>query len=141
MVLKPKEIPQNSSALSRDLPPPHCISKSDIDKLKNSADENDDANLNEEQCSTDDANLSDDANSEELSLTSVDGSTSEINAEELSLKRIVFKSESNSVELPENKSVSKSESSLNDCSFSFDLESEALSPQEQADCEKVVLFL
>ena len=129
MVLKPKETPKIkespfASAPPRDLPPSFenstdNISKSDIDKLKGSAN---DTSLNEEESLTDDANLTDDTNSEELSLTRT-ANKSERNSEELSLNRI----------------ASKSESSLNDCSFSFDLESETSSPQEQADCAKVFL--
>ena len=133
MVLKPKEIPKNkesplaSSALPSDLLLPfknrtESISKSDFDKPKSLANVINNASLNEEESLTDDANLSGDANSEELSLSSVSGSKSEINSEELSEKKSVF----------------KSESSLNDCSFSIDLKSEAPSPQEQPDCEKVV---
>ena len=143
MVLKPKEIPKNqesplASDPLQDLVPPFkngndCISKSDpgnCEKPKSLANLTNDTNQNRvKENSTDDANLSYNTKSEELSLNSNSGSKSLSNFEEISENRSLSKSDS------------KSESSLNDLSFSFDLETDTpplTRLTEQEDSAKVL---
>ena len=159
MVLKPKEIPKNqesplASDPLQDLVPPFkdgndCISKSDLgncEKPKSLANLTNDTNQNRvKENSTDDANLSYNTKSEELSLNSNSGSKSLSNSEEISENRSLSKSLSNFEEISENRSLSKSdsksESSLNDLSFSFDLETDTpplTRLTEQEDSAKVL---
>ena len=143
MVLKPKEIPTNqesplASDPLQDLVPPFkdgndCISKSDLgncEKPKSLANLTNDTNQNRvKENSTDDANLSYNTKSEELSLNSNSGIKSLSNSEEISENRSLSKSDS------------KSESSLNDLSFSFDLETDTpplTRLTEQEDSAKVL---
>ena len=159
MVLKPKEIPKNqesplASDPLQDLVPPFkngndCISKSDLgncEKPKSLANLTNDTNQNRvKENSTDDANLSYNTKSEELSLNSNSGSKSLSNSEEISENRSLSKILSNFEEISKNRSLSKSdsksESSLNDLNFSFDLETDTpplTRLTEQEDSAKVL---